>query len=162
MKNYKVRWLQAVDKENWLIMWQEYMEFYQTSLPAKVVKNTVNALLSDNKNIGCLIACDSQNGAIGFLTFILHLSTWNIEPECYLHDLFVKPEHRKAGVAKMLMEELKQISRLRQWSKVYWITKPDNQVARTLYDKIGRGESWIMYVMAADEAHSSSPSCPHK
>ncbi|HHF7366091.1 TPA: GNAT family N-acetyltransferase [Legionella bozemanae] len=148
MMNYKVRWLQLIDKENWLTMWQEYMRFYQTSLPQEVINNTLNMLLSENQNTGCLIACDSQNTAVGFLTFIVHLSTWNINPECYLYDLYIKPEHRKAGVAKMLMDELKQLSKLRQWSRVYWITEPDNRVAQILYDKIGRGEPWIVYSMS--------------
>ncbi|WP_454782117.1 GNAT family N-acetyltransferase [Legionella sp. WA2022007384] len=147
MKNYKVRWLQSIDKEEWFAMWHEYMEFYQVSLPSEVVNNTFDKLLSADKKIGCLIACDSQNVAVGFLTFIIQLSTWSIAPECYLHDLYVKPEHRKAGVARMLIDELKQISQLRDWNKVYWLTKPDNQVARALYDKIGRGEPWIVYVM---------------
>ncbi|WP_131795340.1 GNAT family N-acetyltransferase [Fluoribacter gormanii] len=147
MNKYKVRMLQPIDEENWFAMWHEYMKFYQVSLPPEVVINTFETLLSTDKNTGCIIASDSQNAAVGFLTFIIHLSTWSIAPECYLHDLYVKPEHRKSGVARILIEELKQLSKLRHWHKVYWITKPDNQVARTLYDKIGRGEPWIVYVM---------------
>ncbi|KTC80562.1 Acetyltransferase (GNAT) family protein [Legionella cherrii] len=147
MKNYEVRWLQPDDKENWLRMWQEYMEFYDTSLPSEVVDNTLRTLLSDNQNSGCLVACDSPDLAVGFLTFIVHQSTWAIEPECYLHDLYVKPEYRKTGVAKKLMDELKQLSVLRHWSRVYWLTRPDNRVAQSLYDKMGKGESWMVYTL---------------
>ena len=147
MKNYTVRWLHPDDKENWLTMWQEYMAFYQISLPADVVDNTLRTLLSDNKNSGCRIACDSQNVAVGFLTFITHLSSWAIEPECYVHDLYVKPECRRGGVAKKLMDELKHLGKLRHWSRVYWLTGPNNRVAQALYDNIANREPWIVYTM---------------
>lgn len=147
MNQYKVRDLHYSDRESWLTLWQGYLEFYQTSLPPVVTDNTLNRLLSNHKNMGCTVACDSQNIPVGFLTFIIHLSTWNIAAECYVQDLYVKPGHRKTGLAKMLMEELKQKCQLQQWSRIYWITKPNNKIAQNFYDKIGRGEPWIVYEM---------------
>ncbi len=49
MMNYKVRWLQPIDEENWLRMWREYMKFYQKSLPQEVVNNIEHASFRESK-----------------------------------------------------------------------------------------------------------------
>lgn len=147
MSQNKVRFIQQSDKNYWLEMWQEYIAFYQTTLPAEVTNNTLLRLLSDDPNIGCIIACDSQDVPIGFLNYVIHLSTWTIAPEWYLQDLYVKPQHRQDGVARLLVNELKKISAQQKCAQIYWITKPDNHTAQTFYNKIAEGEPWIVYVM---------------
>lgn len=147
MNKNKVRFLQASDKNHWLDMWQEYLTFYQTTLPPEVTQHTFLSLLSENPNIGCIIACDAQNQPIGFLNYVINLSTWTIKPECYLQDLYVKPQHRQHGVANLLIDELKKVSTQQQCSQIYWMTKPDNYIAQTFYNKIAEGEPWMIYVM---------------
>lgn len=147
MNAYKVRYLQSDDTEYWLEMWQEYMAFYQTTLPSEVAHHTLQRLLADDTQMGCIIACDPQNIPIGFLNYVIHPSTWEIAPVCYAQDLYIKPLHRQSGVAKLFLEQIKTVSLEQQCSQIYWITKPDNFVAQAFYNKIAKGEPWIVYVM---------------
>jgi ribosomal protein S18 acetylase RimI-like enzyme len=149
MKKQNVRLLQSLDSDSWLEMWQEYLRFYQTSLPQEVTNNTLSRLLSGDKNMGCLIASNNKGTSTGFLNYIIHSSTWKIKPECYLQDLYVKPQYRKLGVAKLLIEQLKDITR-DQCSQIYWITKPDNVIAQAFYNKIAKGQPWIQYEMTTN------------
>ncbi|KTD66622.1 Acetyltransferase (GNAT) family protein [Legionella santicrucis] len=148
MNQYRIRGLQSNDKECWLTLWKEYLKFYHISLPHEVTDNTWHRLLSDDEHLRGIVCCNVQDVPVGFLTFILHLSTWSIAPECYVHDLYINPAHRRAGVAKMLMDELKHMGKFQKWSRIYWLTQINNDVAQNLYNKIGTSEPWIVYVMS--------------
>ncbi|KTC86234.1 GNAT family N-acetyltransferase [Legionella cincinnatiensis] len=148
MNQYKVRGVQPRDKESWLTLWNEYLEFYHMSLLPQVTDNTWHVFLSEEEHMRCIVCCDAQDVPVGFLTFILHLSTWSIASECYVHDLYVNPAHRRAGVAKMLMDELKHMSKFQKWSRIYWLTQLDNDVAQNFYNQIGTSEPWMVYVMS--------------
>ncbi len=154
---FTIRPLCRTDKNHWLEMWSDYMHFYETTCSTEVTEHTFNTLLSADKQIGCLVACDHSNVIIGFLTYIAHFSTWKIAPVCYLNDLFVKPSHRKAGVATVLLEKLDDIANTEHWSRVYWLTKPNNEVARKFYDKVAKGEAWIRYIINVDRKNKVSP-----
>lgn len=145
--NYIVRDFSHADIDSWCIMWRDYLKFYQTDLTQEVTMHTVNKLLSNDENIGCLVVCDVQNNPIGFLTYIIHFNTWEINPVCYLEDLFVDDNYRKTGVAKLLLNRLKEIGISKNWSRIYWLTKPNNTVARIFYDKIAKSEDWARYIL---------------
>jgi ribosomal protein S18 acetylase RimI-like enzyme len=147
MNKYHVRHLKQVDREYWLAMWNQYLDFYQTNLPDQITTTTFERLISADKDIGCLIAIDDHDRPIGFLTFVIRFSTWSLNPVCYMPDLFVKLTHRKAGVAKLLMLELKKICVEQLYSETYWITKPDNVIAKKFYDQIAKRENWDVYTL---------------
>lgn len=145
--DYKIRKIRKADKNNWKQMFLHYMDFYETTVSDQISENTFNKLLANDDKIGCLIACDKNEIPVGFLTYLSHFNTWKLNPVCYINDLFVCHEHRKNGITKLLFREVKKLSEQNGWSQIYWLTKPDNTIARTLYDKIAKGQAWIEYVM---------------
>ena len=147
-KNYYVRKMNQNDEPNWTKMWDQYIDFYQANISDEVTKNTFNKLLNNNDKIGCLLACEKINdNPVGFLTYVAHDNTWKLKPVCYLSDLFVSESHRQGGIATLLLNQLKNLADSFDWSKIYWLTKPDNLIARKLYDKVAQGDAWIEYVM---------------
>jgi GNAT superfamily N-acetyltransferase len=126
-------------------MWDEYMQFYQTAYTQELMKNSFEKLLSLGDTVGCYVACDENGELVGFLTYVAHFSTWKLNPICYLNDLYVKKSHRQFGVAKRLLDRLKDISEEKNWSAVYWHTKPDNKIARKFYDSVAESSEWIVY-----------------
>lgn len=147
MHQYAIRGLQSKDKEQWRTLWQEYLSFYKTQLPEGVTEHTLQKLLSDDKNTGCLVACNDQDLPLAFLTYVIQFTTWSTKPECYLHDLYVLPAFRKRGIAKLMISILKEYCDSEGYGTLYWITKPDNTKARILYDSIADPSTWIMYKM---------------
>jgi GNAT superfamily N-acetyltransferase len=132
-------------------MWKKYMEFYQSDFNANVCENTFNRFLANDKTIGCFVGCDENYTAVGFLTYIIHWSTWQLNPVCYLNDLFVEKEYRQAGIAQQLMTKLITVAKTEHWSKIYWLTKPDNRIARKFYDKMTHGDDWVRYAINTQE-----------
>lgn len=147
MSIYHLRTLTFADKSIWLEMWQEYLNFYQTAYDANIAQHSFDKLLTGGEAIGCLLACNEQNEAVGFVTYTVHFSTWQINPSCYLIDLYVKKEHRRAKIASAFLNKMEEIGKERGWSKVYWITKPNNEAAKKLYDNFAEGNLWVRYQM---------------
>src|SRR6185312_5948772 len=135
-----VRKMNHSDTSYWIQLWEKYLDFYQTNLTKEVTNNTLNTLLSGNKDITCLVVCNDHDIPIGFLTYVVHFSTWKINSVCYLHDLYVENNYRKTGAATLLVNKLKEVGTTEKWERIYWITKPSNKTARIFYDKIAEGE----------------------
>jgi GNAT superfamily N-acetyltransferase len=70
---------------------------------------------------------------------------------CYLEDLYVDPAGRVAGAAEGLFDAVYAFARERGASRVYWHTQQFNAPARSLYDKVGRLTSFIVYEQPLDE-----------
>ncbi len=82
----------------------------------------------------CLIATVDDVPA-AFMHYLMHDFCFKSDPVCYLADLYVAPEYRRRGIARALLERLVVTARESGWSRIYWVTEPDNP-ARGLYDKL--------------------------
>ena len=63
----------------------------------------------------------------------------------FLDDLFVDPEHRGKKIGEKMLSELKKISEMNGWGLVRWITREDNERAKSLYDKVSEKTTWDTY-----------------
>ena len=70
----------------------------------------------------------------------------------YLDDLFVDPEHRGSGAARLLLAGLARVAADRGWTLTRWITRDDNYRARGLYDQVAARTDWITYDMPPADA----------
>ena len=61
-----------------------------------------------------------------------------------LRTLLFGPEHGQ-GVARALIDAIADDARARGCAAFYWLTKADNEAARTLYDKVARNKGFIRY-----------------
>lgn len=72
----------------------------------------------------------------GFMHYVFHDFSVMRGPICYLADLYVKPEFRRRGVARAMIEHLIDLASNERWTRIYWVTEHDNP-ARALYDQYG-------------------------
>ena len=66
---------------------------------------------------------------------------------CYLEDLFVLPSARSRGIGKALVEWLRNSMRAEGWSRLYWMTREDNDRARKLYNQFVQPDGFVRYVI---------------
>lgn len=144
-----IRPLRAEDRRRWAELWQGYLEFYETALPASVYDATFAALLSDDPHspFGLLAVHDGQ--VIGLVHYLFHAHCWRPEGICYLQDLFVASEARGNGAGAALIEAVYTAADARGVPGVYWTTQDFNTTARALYDRIGQCTPFIKYVRVA-------------
>lgn len=140
-----VRDLAATDRESWLSLWRGYIAFYKANVPDAATEATWRRLLDPASPMFGLVAEHGRGQVVGLVNCVLHLNTWTARPVCYLEDLFVVPAARGQGAARALIEAVAGRMRAENWHRVYWMTKTDNAVARTLYDKIAPVTDWVRY-----------------
>ena len=63
----------------------------------------------------------------------------------YLHDLYVSPQARGAGVGERLIREVAEIARAESCFRLRWATREDNAPARKLYDRLAESTDWVVY-----------------
>ena len=78
MKNtsIKITPLSKADYDSWLNLWQRYLAFYETSLPASTTESTWRNLLDNNAPIYGFGAWQNDT-LVGITHVVLHPNTWN-------------------------------------------------------------------------------------
>ena len=88
----------------------------------------------------------------GFAIFFHTFSTWLCQPGLYLEDLYVRPEHRGAGVGRALLACLARIAVHRGCPRFEWSALKWNAPAIGFYDRIGaeRLDEWEVFRLSGD------------
>jgi GNAT superfamily N-acetyltransferase len=145
MSEVVIRDVTAADEAAWRALWEAYCTFYETTMPETVTAATWRRILDpDDTAFGALVAVNGDR-LVGFANYVVHPYTWSEQDECLLHDLYVDPEVRGAGIGERLISALIGRGREQRWTRVYWLTKETNARARRLYDRFGPADGFIRY-----------------
>ena len=134
------------DEASWRKLWRGYCDFYRANLPKEVTDRTWKRILDPDSAIMCIVA-EVDGQVYGFATCVVHENTWEIQPVCYLEDLFVHPSARSRGIGTALVEWLRNAMRAEGWARLYWVTREDNERARKLYDQFAQADGFVRYVI---------------
>ena len=140
-----VRPLASDDREQWLGLWQGYLDFYESDVPASVTDLTWNRLLGPEAPIHGLCAATTDGRILGIVHYLFHPVTWAAGPRCYLEDLFTSADARGRGVGRALIEAVYAAADARGADQVYWLTQEFNATARRLYDQVATATPFIKY-----------------
>jgi GNAT superfamily N-acetyltransferase len=126
--------------------------FNETSLPPEIYDHTWQRLIAEGGSIRGLGARIGSASAplVGIAHYLFHGHAWTALEVCYLQDLFVDAAVRRGGVGRRLIEAVAAAARERGCYRLYWTTKEDNAVARSLYDRIARFNGFIRYDYALE------------
>ena len=143
-----VRSLEPRDREAWQVLWDGYNAFYgregATALPDEITEVTWTRFFDGYEPMYAVVA--EQGGELlGLAHFLLHRSTTQIKPNCYLQDVFTMPEARGKGVARALIEDVYARATALGAARVYWQTHETNTTAMVLYDKVAEKSGFIVY-----------------
>lgn len=140
----EIRPVSTADHAAWLPLWQGYLHFYQSELPAAVSAMTWQRFLDPSEPTHAALAWrDGQ--AVGLVQWIFHRSNWSVEHSCYLQDLFVGSDQRGGGIGRLLIEHVYAQAQTAGAAKVHWLTHETNYPGRQLYDRIAERSGFIQY-----------------
>jgi GNAT superfamily N-acetyltransferase len=139
-----IRPLTPADHGQWHPLWQGYLTFYETVLPAEQTALTWSRLMDPVTPLYGFAAMDGDQ-MLGITHCLFHLSTWTPGEYCYLQDLFTAPAARGKGVARALIGAVRDHAKGRGASRLYWQTHNTNATARALYDKVALNDGFIVY-----------------
>lgn len=134
------------DEAAWKSLWRGYCDFYGVTLPEAVTARTWARILDPDSGVLCIVA-EVDAVVCGFANCVIHENTWEMQPVCYLEDLFVLPSARGRGVGKALIDWLRNAMRAEGWARLYWTTREDNAQARSLYDQFTKADGFVRYVL---------------
>jgi len=101
------------------------------------------------------VQCDvaEWDGAIaGVMIWYRSYATFAASPGFYLEDLFVRPEFRRRGIGKALLERLARYAAEEGADRIDWCVLHWNRAAVEFYENLGARQisDWQIYRLSAD------------
>ena len=148
----EIRPLRASDEQAWRELFSAYGVFSETSFDEHTLSGVFSWLMDEVHPEKCFVA-ESDGVVVGFAHLQRQVDTFTAGPGWFLDDLFVDPAHRGHGIARALINHLKDYALAHGGGTLRWITAADNHTAQGLYDHIATKTTWVMY-----ETETDSPS----
>jgi GNAT superfamily N-acetyltransferase len=136
------------DYPSWKALWNGYNAFYgrhgATELSPEITWVTWSRFFDAYEPMHALVA-ESSVGLLGLAHFLFHRSTIQIDPTCYLQDLFTAEETRGKGGGRAPINSVYEYARKAGSPRVYWQTHETNAVAMRLYDAVAERSGLVVY-----------------
>jgi GNAT superfamily N-acetyltransferase len=83
--------------------------------------------------------------AVGLALYFFNYSTWVSRDGLYLEDLYVRPAHRRKGIAEALVIRLAKIAHERGCKRLQWVVLKENPAVQ-FYERMGARmlEEWAL------------------
>lgn len=147
MNKPTIRDAHASDKDRFLDLWKNYLDFYQVSVSPDVTESTWSKVMSRESALFMCVA-EVDGKMQGFALCLTHEGSWILGKDCYLEDLFVDASQRGQGLGRALLQDLVELSKQNGWSRLYWHTAETNATARKLYDSFVESDGHLRYRIA--------------
>src|SRR5438128_9087992 len=132
----------------WKVLWDGYNAFYgregETALPLEITHMTWARFFDAYEPMHAMVA-ESSGKLLGLAHFLFHRNTIQINPSCYLQDLFTVEAERGQGVGRALIETVCERAETAGSERFYWHTRETNAVAMRLYDKVAEKTGAVVY-----------------
>ena len=139
-----IRNIQIKDKDEWRELYQGYANFYQVEI-SKITLDTVwNWLLDQNHELSGLVY-EINNKLVAIAHYRRMPSPLRGKDIGFLDDLYVHPDFRRRKIGEEIINKLNHISQEKGWGLIRWITRNDNQNAKSLYDRVAKKSTWDVY-----------------
>ncbi len=123
-------------------LFDAYRVFYRQPSDPDAVGAFLAARLAQNDT---LIFLAYKGGPVGFTQLFPSFSSVSVKRLWILNDLFVRPEGRRAGVAKALLERARRHALDTHAKGLVLITEIDNTGAQELYEATGWQRDETLY-----------------
>jgi GNAT superfamily N-acetyltransferase len=142
LPDFRLRAIERRDREQWTPLWRAYLDFYRAPWSGEVADATFARIFDPLEPVHARVA-ERGHELIGFTHYLFQRSTWLINSQCYLQDLYVDEAERGNGVGRALIAAVVDAARDAGAARVYWNTHETNEVARRLYDAVGERSGFI-------------------
>ena len=145
LTNLNVRFVEQRDRAQWQPMWDGYNCFYnRPEFSAEITDITWSRFFDAAEPVHALVA-EEHGQLLGLTHYLFHRSTTMISNSCYLQDLFTIKTARGKGVARALIEAVREQANIAKSERVYWQTHESNATAIKLYDRVAERTGFLVY-----------------
>ena len=139
-----IRKIKLDDKEEWEVLYRGYADFYKVEMNDKILNTVWEWIHDKNHDVSGLVYIQN-NKIVGLAHYRRMPSPLRGKYIGFLDDLFVDPKYRRNGFGEQIIKELKAISKRNNWDLVRWITRDNNTIAKSLYEKLSKKTNWEVY-----------------
>jgi GNAT superfamily N-acetyltransferase len=144
LSDFRVRGIERADRAQWAPLWRAYLDFYRAQWSQEVADATFARIFDPLEPVHALVAEHGEE-LIGLAHYVFQRSTWLLNSQCYLQDLYVGEAIRGRGVGRALIAAVVGAAKEAGAARVYWMTHETNTVARRLYDAVAERSGFIQY-----------------
>jgi ribosomal protein S18 acetylase RimI-like enzyme len=131
-----VRPATIADLEALVPLFDAYRRFYRKLRDLELARRFLKERLQHNQSV-VFVACDEDGSAVGFTQLYPSFSSASAARIFILNDLFVKPEARRTGAGRLLLEAAAQFGRAAGAVRLTLSTEVTNTAAQALYEASG-------------------------
>jgi GNAT superfamily N-acetyltransferase len=115
--------------------------------------------LFEQRSAEALIVETAAGEAIGYAIFFTTFSSFECRSGIWLEDVYVRPEHRRGGIGRAVMEHLAALALERGHVRLDWCALEWNAPALRFYDELGatRLDEWRMLRLDLEGMRRLSP-----
>jgi len=152
--------IETVTRDNFekvLPLIADYQRFYGCAPDTERNRAYFSRFLDDHTTGILFAAFDGDGEILGFATLYFIPSSLSARTACTFNDLYAVPGERGRSVGPGLGFHALRYASDRGYPNASWLTKPDNQTARKIYDNLGASRSeWIMYEATLASGYEAS------
>jgi GNAT superfamily N-acetyltransferase len=95
---------------------------------------------------------EARDEYVGYAIFFTTFSTFECRSGIWLEDVYVRPEHRRGGIGREVMEYLAKLAEDRGHVRLEWVALDWNEPALNFYGKLGaqRLDAWKILRLERD------------
>ena len=130
----------------------ELAEFEKLSDKVTGDAEVLRRSLFEEKAAEALLLETPDGEAIGYAIFFTTFSTFECRSGIWLEDVYVRPEHRRGGIGRAVMEHLAALARDRGHVRLEWVALDWNEPALNFYEGLGAGrlDDWVVHRLERD------------
>ncbi|HPU01878.1 MAG: GNAT family N-acetyltransferase [Firmicutes bacterium] len=133
----EIRQARLEDEQDVCALWKMLLHFYRKEAPDEILKRSFRYAIGHPERILIFLALVDGRAAGTASLHFGHYSTWNDYWYGHIEDLIVAPEFRRRGVARRLLEKIKEVAAQAGLGRLELLVLNDNLPARSLYEKLG-------------------------
>ena len=141
----QIRALEKSDRKIWEEFFNEYAEFYKTSVPEGGHDRTWDWIFDDAEDFWCDLVLNDNGEPFGFTQYQLMHRSLSGGKVIYLSDLYVRPTERGSGAGRALIDHVFEFAKSKGYDNVRWLTQDFNYAGRRLYDTYAPKSDFILY-----------------
>ncbi len=131
---------------------RELAEYERLSHEVTATEEVLAESLFGKKQYAEVVFALADGIEVGFALWFHNFSTFVGKPGLYLEDLYVRPEYRKKGIGKALMEFCIKTARERDCGRMEWWVLRWNPAIK-FYEQMGAipMDEWVVYRLTEDK-----------
>lgn len=149
----RIRAATSADANTWLGLVDGLADYEKLERPSPEARQRLqNDAFGPQPRILTYLA-EMEGNAVGYAIAFETYSSFLALPTLYLEDLFVMPQHRRAGVGRAFFRFLAGEAQRRGCGRMEWAVLDWNRPAIEFYESMGarRLDEWQVYRLTADQ-----------